>query len=513
MDQVKLAGKVILVAPGPECASQHETRPPGMRRLRIRFQSPLHFVTVSSMAEGSLAKLKKFSEEIAGLFDERQAALRGERKLSRLAQSALFWRMVVESFIRNRCPVRASALAYTTLLAIVPLLAVGLGVSTKLLQSEGVKPAEIIVNKVVSEVAPQLGLIPQGDDGRAAREEVVRKITDFIAQIHSGALGVSGTMGLIATAILLLSTIEATLNDIWGVRRGRNWFASVIQYWAAITLGPLLGVLAIGLTVSGKFQTFQDKVAHIPMLGNLIFDFAPLVVLVLVFTLFYQLMPNTKVHWEAALAGGLIGGVLWHLNSQFNVVFASKVVSASKIYGTLSAIPVVLIGLYFSWLIMLFGAQVSYAFQNRRTYLQEKQAELVNQRGREFIALRVMVRLAQHFQRGEPPPTAARLAEALDVPTRLVMQIMSLLGQAHLTVEVAGGREPGYTPARPLGQITACEILNAMRASDGREMETAEGAERDALRRHFENIRAAEAHAAGALNLEQMANSAPDKNA
>jgi membrane protein len=465
------------------------------------------------MANGSLGKLKKLSQDFISLFDERHAALHGERKLSRLRQSALFWRMVVESFIRNRCPVRASALAYTTLLAIVPLLAVGLGVSTKLLQSEGVKPAEIIVNKVVSEVAPQLGLIPQGDDGRAAREDVVRKITDFIAQIHSGALGVSGTIGLIATAILLLSTIEATLNDIWGVRRGRNWFASVIQYWAAITLGPLLGVLAIGLTVSGKFQTFQDKVGHIPMLGNLIFDFAPLVVLILVFTLFYQLMPNTKVHWEAALAGGLIGGVLWHLNSQFNVLFASKIVTASKIYGTLSAIPVVLVGLYFSWLIMLFGAQVSYAYQNRRTYLQEKRSELVNQRGREFVALRIMVRLAQHFQRGEPPPTAEQLAEALDVPTRLVIQIMAQLGAAQLAVEAAGGREPGYAPARPLEQITARAILNALRASNGQELETTGGPERDFVKHAFEGIRTAEEQAAELVTLAELARSGAGQRA
>ena len=98
-------------------------------------------------------------------------------------------------------------------------------------------------------------------------------------------------------------------------------------------------------------------------------------------------MPNTKVHWRAALAGGLAGGMLFHLNNVVSVLYVSRVVSNSKIYGSLGLVPVFMIGLYFSWLILLFGAQVAYAFQNRATYLEEKQVENINQRGREFVAL------------------------------------------------------------------------------------------------------------------------------
>lgn len=458
------------------------------------------------MADSSLGKIKKFSESVAGLLDEQQAALYGEKRLSAAQQFVLFWKMVATSFVRNRCPVRASALAYTTLLAVVPLLAVGLGISINMIQYEGIRPVEHIVDKLVSEVAPQLGLIPGGEEGRAAREEVVIKITDFIANIHSGALGLSGTLGLIATAILLLGNIESTLNDIWGVSRGRNWFARVIQYWAAITLGPLLSVLAIGLTISGQFKAMQERLSFVPLLPELVFSCAPFLVLVLAFTLFYQLMPNTKVQWRAALVGALVGGLLWNLNSQFNVLFASRVITASKIYGPLSAIPVMLIGLYFSWLIMLFGAQVSYAFQNRRTYLQERHAETVNQRGREFVALRVMVQAGKQFRKGQPPLTAVKLAESLDVPTRLVMQVVHPLVTARLLVESAsaGGREPGYLPARPLAQISGADILNAMRAAGGQELATTEDAERTRVRGAFDRIRAAEEQAA-AVTLEELA--------
>src|SRR5882724_4479944 len=114
-------------------------------------------------------------------------------------------------------------------------------------------------------------------------------------------------------------------------------------------------------------------------LGNLIFVFLPIVVLTLTFGAFYLLMPNTKVKWQAALVGGAVGGILFHLNNLVSVLYVSRVVSNSKIYGSLGLVPVFMIGLYFSWLILLFGAQVAYAFQNRGSYVEEKQVETINQ--------------------------------------------------------------------------------------------------------------------------------------
>src|SRR5438093_4906287 len=94
-----------------------------------------------------------------------------------------------------------------------------------------------------------------------------------------------------------------------------------------------------------------------------------------------MLVPNTKVRWRAAVVGGLVGGILFHLNNLVSVLYVSRVVSNSKIYGSLALVPVFMIGLYFSWLILLFGAQIAYAFQNRVAYLEERQAENITQRG------------------------------------------------------------------------------------------------------------------------------------
>ena len=116
-------------------------------------------------------------------------------------------------------------------------------------------------------------------------------------------------------------------------------------------------------------------------------------------------MPNTKVHFSAAFVGGAAGGNGLAIFNLLSLHLGSSAVNASKIYGSLALVPLFMVGLYVVWVIVLFGAQVAYAFQNRESYLQEQLAENVNQRGREFVALRLMTCIGQRFQRGLPPAT------------------------------------------------------------------------------------------------------------
>jgi membrane protein len=183
------------------------------------------------------------------------------------------------------------------------------------------------------------------------------------------------------------------------------------------------------------------------------------------------------------------------------------VVTNSKIYGGLAMVPVFMVGLYFDWLILLFGAQVSYAYQNRAAYLQEKQMEHISQRGREFIALRLMECIGQRFQHGEAPATILEIADGLAVPTRLVQRIMQTLMAASLVVEVAG-KETAYTPARPLEAITCHDILLALRAGNGQELATRDGPARAEVVGEFERILEAERKAASSVSVLALVNRA-----
>ena len=612
------------------------------------------------MANDRLSKLKRFREQALAFVHETGIGHLDDARRSRLHRFAHFWLLVGKSFIRNRCPIRASALAYTTLLALIPMLAVCASVMTGFLQKQGKKPINDVVNGFVRNVAPMLNLQVrtnasgpvitnrvtlllqtnsppatnqlnlEGQPAEAApnqMDEVVDRINEFIDKIQSGAIGITGTIALVFVAIGLLRTIEATFNDIWGVTRGRGWVESITQYFAAIAGGPLILALVIGLATGPQFDTtkrilglssFKEKrVKNFPQLatkladesnlvsayltnrfdvelnkslhdyrrkagdgkkamadlvhnldriadgeviydedrftgvtlrqetralvgeklsghdrvrfnrrliedaypaeltpkresrlGGFLFALLPFVVLSLAFTLLYQLMPNTRVRPQAALVGGVVGGTLWLLNNKISFVYASKALGYSQIYGGLSIIPLFLIGMYFSWLILLFGAQVAYAFQNRQSYLQEKQAEGVNQRGREFVALRMMTLLAQHFQHGDKPPEVNVIAATLGVPSRLVSQLVQPLLHARLIVEVTDG-EIAYTPARPLDQITAYDIITALRVGQGMELETRDDGARQRVREKFDSIYQTERETARAVTLESLANGEP----
>ena len=456
------------------------------------------------MGNGASTRLKRLYTALYNFLTEKWIHTNEELEASRLHRFAHFWLLVFKSFFRNKGPLRATALAYTTLLALVPLLAVCFSFTSILLKGKGQATTRQLVEQLVDAAAPQLKLMPAEAGKPAAREEVVARIEDFVNNAQAKTLGLTGTLGLIVVAILLLSTIEDTFNHIWGIACGRSWFARVVVYWAALTLGPIVLALAGLLVSSGYFPSSGSALKSFPFLGKFFFQGLPFVLVSCAFALFYKLMPNTKVAWPAALVAGAVGGSLWLCLNIFNALNLSRVVSMSAIYGSaLGVIPIFLIGLYFSWTIVLFGAQVAYAHQNRRVYLQEKKAEGVNQRGREFVALRVMTHVARTFQAAGKPPAAAEIAEALGVPSQLVSQILRTLVQARLLVEVIE-QEPCITLARPLDRITAHDILMALRAGQGLELATREDRALARVRGEFDRIQAAERQAA-AVTLQSLA--------
>jgi membrane protein len=481
------------------------------------------------------------------------------QEIGRLEQFAHFCVLAGKSFVRNRCPVRAAALSYATLFALIPMLAVAIGVTSSILKTQGEKEIYTAIDKLISSLMPpataqtdshgtSLNLSPiaitltptnsvvskatvnivantnlivlAGTTNNSASEspvvsvsaqkEAAKSIHEFVQNTQSATLGLVGTLLLVVVAIRMLANIEATFNDIWGVTRGRSWPARIILYWATITLGPLLLVAAVGLAGSSHLQAAREFISQSSFIGELIFEFAPLVLLWLLFALIYLLVPNTKVHFGAAFIGGIVGGSLWHLNNLFGFLYASRVVSYSKIYGSLGLVPVFMAGLYFSWLILLFGAQIAYAFQNRKAYLQDKLVENVNQRGREFVALRLMTCIGQRFQSGQPPVTLQKISAELGIPSRLAQQVLQILLTARLVVET-GGRESGYAPARPLEAITAHHILHALRTGGGQELPMRDGPVRAEVLGEFARIEEAERTAADSLTMLALVNRAQSK--
>lgn len=444
------------------------------------------------MAKPSFLRLFKIATG-----DEKEVGLSG-----RLENFIHFWGYVGRGFVQNRCLIRASALSYTTLLAMIPLLAIAISVTSSLLKKQGEQDIYKAIDHFISSVMPpatvavaDLQTHPlhepyangtntdelatnttaameensspgEDSDTRVAVQNVVaRNIHEFIHNTRAGTLGFTGVAVLLFVALSMLNSIEGTFNDIWGVQRGRDWWVRVGRFWFAISLGPILISIAVGLAGSSHFQSTRALLQATPVIGLIILQAATLVFVWLVFALIYQFVPNTKVNFTAALAGGITGGTLWHLNNLFGFLYVSRVVGSSRIYGGIGLVPVFMAGLYLSWAILLFGAQTAYAFQNRKIYLQEKAMETITHRDREILALRLMTSIGRRFQNGEPSAAVPEVAAELEVPTKLVQKVLQSLLDAKIVAEVAGNT--AFTPARPLDAITAHDILQALRTCCG----------------------------------------------
>ena len=483
----------------------------------------------------------------------------------RLERFVHFWVLVVRQFIRHRCLVRASALSYSTLIALIPLLAVALSVTSSLLKTQDEEQFQRVVERMVAAITPPATIGGETNSHAAvasnaahntnsfasnsnsvllattnlaaatenletngsptnivaaasasnsgvvtvsAQKEIARQIWMFVQKFQSGKLGATGAVLLIFVALSLISRIEETINDIWGVTRGRNWLHQIPLYFTAIVFGPVLLIAALGLAGGSHFQSAKDYITQTPFVGKFIFDLLPLLVLWLTFAFVYQLLPNTKVKFSAALVGGAVAGTLWHLNTVFGVLFISRVGNNMDFYGSLGLVPVLMVGIYFSWVILLFGAQIAYAYQNRAAYLQDRLADNINQRGREFVALRLMTCLGQRFQSGVRPATVFQLSTELGIPSRLTQSVLRTLAHTQLVTEVAGA-EAAFVPACPLESINAYDILLALRTGTGQELPLREEPALAEIYGEFTRIEKAEREAASSISLLALANRVP----
>lgn len=361
--------------------------------------------------------------------------------IHRLRTVVYFFVLVWRGFVVNRCPIRAAALSYTTLLALVPLLAVGVSVSKNFLHESSSEFVPRLMDKLFESVA----LTPDDE----ARQEATEKIQTFIDNINTGTLGTVGTVLLVFVTLQLLATIEQTFNDIWGIEQGRSFWKRIVYYWATVTLGPVLLFVAVYWTGRREFS-----------------QLLPYAVLWLAFSLMYALMPNTQVRPAAAIAGGLFAGTLWQVNSWLSTLYVSRAVSFHQIYGTLGVLPVLLVGLYFSWMIVLLGAQVAYAAQNVRAYLQQRAGERIDQRGKELLACRAVYAACECFLQNRPPPTVEDIAERTGAPPQWLNQLIHRLHEQKILTR-SGDDASGVVPARPPESITLADVVQAVRVVPG----------------------------------------------
>ncbi len=275
--------------------------------------------------------------------------------------------------------------------------------------------------------------------------------------------------------VQLLTSIEKTFNEIWGVRGGRGWGHRVVFYWTFISLGAVLGIGSVTLlsasALAGVFQYLPFGMGE--RLAGLVFWAAPLAsfaALVFVLMSFYQFFPHTKVAWRPALAGAFLAAGLLILNNYASFIYIHRVITHKSLYGSLGIWPVLMIGLYIFWLIILLGGQLTYALQNVNCLTTQEAWNNISPRTREALHFAALLCAARRFHECRPPCAAADLARQFRVPENLLNECLGKLCELGWIAPVAAaegedGREIRYQPARPLNRIYLPEVRRSLAVS------------------------------------------------
>ncbi len=353
---------------------------------------------------------------------------------------------VLRDLLNGQLGLRASSLSYTTLLSLVPLLAL----SFSLLKAMGVH----------NQLEPLLMqfLAPLGDKGM----ELGRQLIQMVDKVGVKVLGAVGLVLLLYTVVSLIQKVEAAFNLTWRVSRLRPWSQRISGYLSIVLLGPLLMFSAMGMTAAVMDSRLMQALLSLEPFGSLYYLLSQILPYFLVMGAFvasYMLIPNTRVKLRSALVGGLVGAVLW---LEVGQLFASFVVGSTKytaIYSSFAIVILFLMWLHISWLILLLGSAVAFYCQHpacqRYGHVRLGQAE------RELLALEVMRRAVLGHFNPEERCTREGLAESLQLPLDLLNDVTDPLHR-HGLLELSDD-EPGfYLPGRDPSVISVAEVLTAV---------------------------------------------------
>lgn len=344
---------------------------------------------------------------------------------------------------------RAMSLVYTTLLALVPMLAI----SFSILKGFGVH----------NQIEPFLlsMLEPLGE--RSA--EIAGQIVAFVDNIQVGVLGVVGLVFLFYTAVSLMRKIELAFNETWAVTRERGIAERFRDYFSVILLGPMLIFVSLGMSAMLMSTTMAEWLLGFETLGRLV-EFlsrlTPILVLVFAFTFINMFVPNTRVRFASALMGGTVSALLWH---GMGLIFASFVAGATRytaIYSGFATPILFMIWLYLGWLILLIGGTIAFYHQHPGYLRGRRLSAHLSFVEKEHVALHILRLIGAHFYAGETPPGVTFLARRLRVPSDVVLALLGSLQRARLVLP-AGDDPAGYLPACPWEQASVHQALEAVR--------------------------------------------------
>ncbi len=359
--------------------------------------------------------------------------------------------VLARQLIKGQLNLRAMSLVYTTLLSIVPLLAVSFSV----LKGFGVH----------NQIEPLLMnfLQPLGPKGKELSDSII----GFVENVRVGVLGSLGLVFLLYTVVSLIQKVESSFNYVWQVDQLRGFAQRFSSYMSVVLIGPVLVFTALGVTATAMNNTMVQGLMSVEPFGDLIVLFSKLVPYLLVIAAFifiYMFMPNTRVKFLPAFVGGVVAGILWQSSGWAFAAFIATSSNYAAIYSSFAILILLLIWLYMSWLILLLGAQVAFYVQYPQ-YMSRRPVQLrLSNRLRERLALQIMFMVADRYLNQRDPWTSEDLVHYLALPMEPIHHVLKLMVDAGFLSETSDS-PPAYLPRRDIETITLSELYEVVRSA------------------------------------------------
>ena len=382
------------------------------------------------------------------------------------------WSHCARLLKKNRAGQQAAALSYHTIFGIVPLAIV------MLLIFQSVSAYEDVGRNVRNLIYEHLNLteikfrtVQDEAPASATEQENERMLTEYIngivesffAGLNKGSLTLVSLVIVVWAALRLLSTIERAFNSIWHVAQGRSFLHRMINYWAILTLGPLL--IGLGVYVSTRYASvgeLQRTIIFFSRVGPVLVSYS---ITTVAFFLLYFVLPNTKVHAKAAIWGALIAALLWTLAKWGFSTYVTKFIPYSEVYGVVGLIPLAVLWIFITWLIVLFGLQLTFTTQHLKTL---DAAEIASSRKTEeyfvandMTAINIVRHIALAFRQNNAPLELEVLCNKLDMPGEFGQKLLTQLVDNGIVARTSDPRT-GYIPAREPANIRLSEIVQAV---------------------------------------------------
>ena len=370
-----------------------------------------------------------------------------------LVRSLRIVTLSISGFAKDGCALRASALTFYSLLSLVPAAAMAFGIA------KGFGFELLLKRRLLEDLQ--------------AHQEVVLKVIafaqSFLENTRGGLIAGVGVIILLWTVIKVLSNIEHAFNRIWEVRQNRTLVRKFSDYLSIMFMGPIMIILSSSVTVFITTQV-SEIIHEISILGFLswpLFIFMkmiPYLIIWVLLTFVYMVMPNKRVQLTSGLVAGIVAGTLYQLGQWAYITFQLGTARYNAIYGSFAALPLFLIWLQVSWFIVLFGAEISYAYQHADDYVHEPDFISISPYFRRVLSLLIAHRVIKNFAEGKTAFTPSQLSRSLEMPVRLVRNILDSFVEsaAFSRVPLKNNGRFTYQPARDINFFSIKYVIDAL---------------------------------------------------